>query len=59
MEDRRACFRGKTGTRLLTILERLFRDLKFELPSTDIDKLEVTEACVDNPEAELNKILGK
>ncbi|MDR0679961.1 MAG: AAA family ATPase [Puniceicoccales bacterium] len=48
----------KTGARgLLTVLERLFRDFKFELPSTNVSKLEITKACVDNPEVELEKIL--
>jgi endopeptidase Clp ATP-binding regulatory subunit ClpX len=50
----------KTGARgLLTILERLFRDFKFELPSTDIDRLDITEACVDDPKFELDRILAK
>ncbi|MDR1255708.1 MAG: AAA family ATPase [Puniceicoccales bacterium] len=50
----------KTGARgLLTILERLFRDFKFELPSTSVNELKITDSCVDNPEAELKKILEK
>jgi endopeptidase Clp ATP-binding regulatory subunit ClpX len=48
----------KTGARgLLTVLERLFRDFKFELPSTNVSRLEITKACVGNPGAELEKIL--
>jgi endopeptidase Clp ATP-binding regulatory subunit ClpX len=50
----------KTGARgLLTVLERLFRDFKFELPSANVDKLNVAEACVDNPKSELDRILAR
>jgi endopeptidase Clp ATP-binding regulatory subunit ClpX len=50
----------KTGARgLLTVFERLFRNFKFELPSTAVTELNITEACVVNPEAELGKILAK
>ena len=41
----------KTGARgLVTVLERTFRDFKFELPSTGIRSFEVDEETVDNPE---------
>jgi ATP-dependent protease Clp ATPase subunit len=50
----------KTGARgLLTVLEQLFRDFKFELPSTNVDRLDVEEACVDDPKSELDRILAK
>jgi endopeptidase Clp ATP-binding regulatory subunit ClpX len=50
----------KTGARgLLTVLERLFRNFKFELPSADVSRLEITETCVDDPDGELGKILRK
>ncbi|MDR2435990.1 MAG: AAA family ATPase [Puniceicoccales bacterium] len=50
----------KTGARgLLTVLERLFRDFKFELPSANVSKLDVTEECVDDPKSELDKILAR
>ena len=45
----------KTGARgLLTILERTFRDFKYELPSTGIKRLDVDEAVVKNPRASLD-----
>ena len=48
----------KTGARgLMTICERAFRDLKFELPSTEVKRFVVTRDLVDNPPAELKKIL--
>ncbi len=48
----------KTGARgLLTVLERLFRDFKFELPSTSIKKLEVDKDTVDAPDAALSQLL--
>src|SRR5256885_10727239 len=48
----------KTGARgLMTICERAFRDLKFELPSTHVKRFIVTRELVDNPLAELKKLL--
>ena len=48
----------KTGARgLMTVCERIFRDLKFELPSTDVKRFIVTRDLVENPIAELKKIL--
>jgi ATP-dependent Clp protease ATP-binding subunit ClpX len=48
----------KTGARgLMTICERAFRDLKFELPSTHVKRFIVTRELVDNPVAELKKLL--
>ena len=39
-----------TGARgLMTVLERLFRDFKFELPSSAISQFEVTEAMISDP----------
>lgn len=39
-----------TGARgLMTILERLFRNFKFELPSSPIKEFEVTENTIDDP----------
>ncbi len=41
-----------TGARgLMTILEHLFRDYKFELPSTAIKHFEVTQAMIDDPQS--------
>jgi ATP-dependent Clp protease ATP-binding subunit ClpX len=48
----------KTGARgLMTVCERVFRDLKFELPSTHVKRFVVTGELVDNPLAELKKLL--
>ncbi|MEO0509456.1 MAG: AAA family ATPase [Verrucomicrobiota bacterium] len=39
-----------TGARgILTVLERIFRDFKFELPSTAIKKFEVSPEMIKNP----------
>jgi endopeptidase Clp ATP-binding regulatory subunit ClpX len=48
----------KTGARgLLTVLERVFRDFKFELPSTSIKRFEVTTDTLDNPAQALKTLL--
>src|SRR5256885_10098561 len=48
----------KTGARgLMTICERVFRDLKFELPSTTVKRFVVTGGLVENPPAELQKLI--
>src|SRR5437867_5026386 len=50
----------KTGARgLMTVCERIFRDLKFELPSTTVKRFVVTRELVDNPAAELQKLLAE
>lgn len=50
--------REKTGARgLLTVLERIFRDFKFQLPSTAIKAFEVTRETVADPEATLTRLL--
>jgi len=49
----------KTGARALaTICERVLREFKFELPSSDVKKFVVTENMVENPAEELRKILN-
>ena len=48
----------KTGARgLMTVLERLFRGFKFELPSTSITSFEVTSTTVADPGKALEDIL--
>jgi ATP-dependent protease Clp ATPase subunit len=48
----------KTGARgLMTVCERVFRDLKFELPSTHVKRFVVTRRLVENPPGELNSLL--
>src|SRR5229473_3934226 len=50
----------KTGARgLMTVCERVFRDLKFELPSTQVKRFVVTRELVDNPPCELKKLLAE
>ena len=48
----------KTGARgLMTVLEKLFRDYKFELPSTAIRSFEIDDAAVEEPKAHLTELL--
>ena len=48
----------RTGARgLMTVCERIFRNIKFELPSTQVKRFVVTRALVDNPDAELAKLM--
>jgi ATP-dependent Clp protease ATP-binding subunit ClpX len=48
----------QTGARgLMTVCERVFRDIKFELPSTTVKRFVVTSELVNNPAVELKKIL--
>ena len=49
----------QTGARgLMTVCERVFRDIKFELPSTKVSRFVVTRELVDDPAAELQRILA-
>jgi ATP-dependent Clp protease ATP-binding subunit ClpX len=49
----------KTGARgLMTILERVFRDFKFELPSTAIKEFEVDKETVGDPISNLKTLLS-
>jgi ATP-dependent Clp protease ATP-binding subunit ClpX len=46
----------KTGARgLMTVLERLLRDFKFELPGTAVSELVIDAATIDDPAASLKK----
>ena len=48
----------RTGARgLMTVCERVFRDLKFELPSTEVRRFVVTAPLVDDPATELKTVL--
>ncbi|MBC2594144.1 AAA family ATPase [Ruficoccus amylovorans] len=48
----------KTGARgLMTVLERLFRNYKFELPSTAIKSFEVTTDTLTEPEHALKELI--
>jgi ATP-dependent Clp protease ATP-binding subunit ClpX len=49
----------QTGARgLMTVCERVFRDIKFELPSSNVKRFVVTQDLVDHPPVELQKILA-
>ncbi|MFO1478488.1 MAG: AAA family ATPase [Verrucomicrobiota bacterium] len=48
----------QTGARgLMTVCERVFRDIKFELPSSGVKRFVVTGELVDNPGAKLREML--
>jgi ATP-dependent Clp protease ATP-binding subunit ClpX len=50
----------QTGARgLMNVCERIFRDFKFELPSTKVKQFIVTRELVNNPKAELQKVLAE
>ena len=50
----------ETGARgLMTVCERVFRNFKFELPSTKVKRFVVTREAVDNPQRELEKLLAE
>jgi len=50
----------QTGARgLMTVCERVFRDFKFELPSTKVRRFVVTRDLVGNPAADLQKLLAE
>jgi len=50
----------QTGARgLMTVCERIFRDFKFELPSTHVRRFVVTRDLVDNPPASLQRLLAE
>jgi endopeptidase Clp ATP-binding regulatory subunit ClpX len=54
----RLAYAEKTGARgLMTVLERLFRDFKFELPSTPVRAFEVDEPAVACPREALDRLL--
>ena len=49
----------QTGARgLMTVCERMFRDIKFELPSSPVKRFVVTGDLVENPAAKLKEILA-
>ncbi len=50
----------KTGARgLMTVCERVFRDFKFELPSTVVKQIVITRELVDHPAAALKTLLAE
>ncbi|MBR4901530.1 MAG: AAA family ATPase [Victivallales bacterium] len=52
-------YEEKTGARgLMTVLERLFREFKYELPSMGVTELSVNEAFVHDPQAALAQLIN-
>ncbi len=52
--------REKTGARgLMTVMERLLREFKFELPSTRVRELVIDAATVQDPAAALQRVLAE
>ncbi len=50
----------QTGARgLMTVCERVFREFKFELPSTEVRQFAVTREVVDQPAAALRRLLAE
>lgn len=50
----------KTGARgLMTVCERAFRELKFELPSTQVRQFTVNRELVDDPRATLQRLVAE
>jgi len=50
----------QTGARgLMTVCERVFREIKFELPSTTVKRFVVTRELVADPAGELKKMLAE
>ncbi len=60
MEIATRASKEKTGARgLMTILEKTFREFKFELSSTTISNFEVTDETVKDPQSALKDLLHK
>jgi ATP-dependent Clp protease ATP-binding subunit ClpX len=58
LEVAKLAAKEKTGARgLVTILERIFRDFKFELPSTSSRKFSVDADTVKHPSASLKELI--
>jgi len=53
-------YEEKTGARgLMTVMERVLRHYKFELPSTAFKTLEIDRAVIEHPERVLKDLLGR
>ena len=53
----RAARQGTGARGLLTVLDRVLREFKFELPSTPVKRLAIDEATVRAPAAALKRLL--
>ena len=59
-EIAKQAFKEQIGARgLMTVMERVFRDFKFELPSTAIKSFEATSETLTDPHAALKELLKK
>ena len=57
-EIARLASQENTGARgLMTVIERVFRNYKFELPSTAVKSFSMTEEMISNPDDTLSKML--
>jgi ATP-dependent Clp protease ATP-binding subunit ClpX len=57
-EISRKAHKEEIGARGLgSIFEKTFRDLKYELPSTTLNKVLITQSFVSNPEKNINELL--
>jgi len=56
---RRAHSEGTGARGLMTVLEKIFRNYKFELPSTGIKSFEVTGGMAEKSDAALEELLNK
>lgn len=60
MEIAELAHKEKTGARgLMTVLERILRDFKFELPSSGVKTFELNTDVIKNPKESLKKILAQ
>ncbi len=58
LEIAEKAYHEKTGARgLITVCEKILREFKFEIPSSNIKRFVVTKQVVDHPEIELRKML--
>jgi ATP-dependent Clp protease ATP-binding subunit ClpX len=52
-------YEEKTGARgLMTVLEKLFRNFKFDMPSTEITEFDINEQTVADPKKALKELLN-
>lgn len=57
-EIAREAFKEKTGARsLMTIIEKLLRDYKYELPSSSVDYVRVDNYLINNPQLVLHNLM--
>ena len=58
-EIAKLAFGEKTGARgLMTVMEKILREYKYELPSSSIDTIQINSEIIRNPDVELTKLLN-